>query len=103
RSACSVQCAPSDPSHALACSTFAMVNIVTPAGHILPLGVTYAPKGRMSIGNGIGAHHHVVRHSRPARGEAVDDLRARPADGPSPRTLLAACGEQDLRGAQEAG
>ena len=69
---------------------------------ILPLGGTYAPKGRMSMASRAATHHHVLRHPRPARHQAVDDLRAGPADGPGPRAVLAPGREQALRGAQEA-
>ena len=45
---------------------------------------------------------HVVRHPGPPRGQALDDLRARPADAPRPRPVLAAGREQALRGTEEA-
>ena len=45
---------------------------------------------------------HVVRHPRPPRSEAVDHLRAGPADGPCTRAVLAPRREQAVRRAQEA-
>src|SRR5688572_20716250 len=52
--------------------------------------------------NGGPADHHVVRHPGPARPQAVDDVRAGPADAASARPVLAEGGEQALRGAEEA-
>lgn len=48
-------------------------------------------------------HHDLLCDPRPACGEAVEHLRADPADGPQPGTDLAARPEQVVRGAEEAG
>ena len=46
--------------------------------------------------------HHVLRHPRSTGDQAVDDLRAGPADGAQPQELLAPRPEPHLRGAEAA-
>src|SRR5205814_5934009 len=70
--------------------------------------LAYAPFGSEVYSQGEDhvkgpADNNLVRDPRAARHQAVDDLRADPADGPLAGTLLAAGPEQALRGAQEAG
>ncbi|CAA9359599.1 MAG: hypothetical protein AVDCRST_MAG16-2943, partial [uncultured Frankineae bacterium] len=54
-------------------------------------------------GERVEAHDDVVRPARAARHPPVDDLRADAADAAEPVQLLAARGEQAVRGAEEAG
>ena len=106
RSACSVQTSPSWPSHAAAWS---VLTTSMPIGALLRAISSHReeldpPKGGSQWRSRapVVADHDVVRHPRPPRRQAVDHLRARPADAAGPRPVLAPGREQALRRAEEA-
>src|SRR5689334_2114695 len=100
---------PSWPSHAAACCWFA---ISTPAASTGAPFAVYPPIERTvcfpweyvngdPTGDG-SAHHHFLRHPRPAGGETVEHLRARATDARRAGPVLAPGREQALRRTEEA-
>ena len=70
---------PSWPSHAAACSTFAISIAGLLADPYTPFGSNSMPPKGGCQWPGAPAHHHVVRHPRPARASS----RGRPTSWPS--------------------
>src|ERR1700757_4389125 len=95
RSALSAQYAPSSPFHALACSAFdasTATKSVIGAPPIYSLWDHHYYSHREDHVKPARAHHHLLRRPQPARGQALEHVRADPPDGPQPGADLAASG-----------